>query len=125
MSEEKECPMEFIKFELLRFIIGEAVQTYEVTLDTADYVPKKDLNLIYKRIRRVMKQKFRTVRKEYRKELNVRALIAAVENSALKKPPADAEPPKPANSPLLAEKPKEPTKSQSPPHISAGGMPSK
>jgi len=60
--------MEFIKNEIINEVLRQYFVTFEMTLDTAEYVPAKYGKKIHKFIFKNMKQKFKQVNREYRKE---------------------------------------------------------
>ena len=60
--------MEFIKNEIINEVLRQYFVTFELTLDTAEYVPAKYGKKIHKFIFKNMKQKFKQVNREYRKE---------------------------------------------------------
>lgn len=60
--------MEFIKNELINKVLEKYFETFEMTLDTADYVPLKYGRKIHKYIFKNMKRKFKEVNKQYRKQ---------------------------------------------------------
>jgi hypothetical protein len=60
--------MEFIKNEIINEVLRQYFVTFEMTLDTAEYVPAKYGKKIHKFIFKNMKQKFNQVNREYRKE---------------------------------------------------------
>jgi hypothetical protein len=60
--------MEFIKNELINAVLEKYFETFAKTLDTCDYVPEKYGNKIHKFIFKNMKQKFREIGREYRKQ---------------------------------------------------------
>ena len=60
--------MEFFKNELIDEVLKRYFATFEITLDTADYVPAKYGKKIHKFIFKNMKQKFREINRAYRKQ---------------------------------------------------------
>jgi len=64
--------MEFIKNEIINEVLRQYFTTFELTLDTAEYVPAKYGRKIHKFIFKNMKQKFNQVNREYRKEKKAR-----------------------------------------------------
>jgi len=60
--------MEFIKNEIINEVLRQYFTTFEITLDTAEYVPAKYGKKIHKFIFKNMKQKFKQVNREYKKE---------------------------------------------------------
>jgi len=82
--------MEFIKNEIINEVLKQYFVTFELTLDTADYVPAKYGKKIHKFIFKNMKQKFKQVNREYRKEKLAR------KNQVAKPEAETAEQPKPA-----------------------------
>ena len=60
--------MEFIKNELIDEVLTRYFATFQITLDTCDFVPVKYGKKIHKFIFKNMKQKFREVNRAYRKE---------------------------------------------------------
>lgn len=61
--------MEFIKNDLIDSVLERYYETFSKTLDTENYVPDRYHNKILKFIFKNMKQKFKTVNKEYKKFL--------------------------------------------------------
>jgi len=61
--------MEFIKNELIDEVLKRYFATFSITLDTAEFVPAKYGKKIHKYIFKTMKQKFREVNKQYRKQM--------------------------------------------------------
>ena len=53
--------MEFIKNEIINEVLRQYFTTFEITLDTAEYVPAKYGKKIHKFIFKNMKQKFKQV----------------------------------------------------------------
>jgi hypothetical protein len=79
--------MEFIKNEIINEVLQQYFVTFELTLDTADYVPAKYGKKIHKFIFKNMKQKFKQVNKEYRKEKAARKnQVAKPQVEAVEKP---------------------------------------
>jgi len=60
--------MEFIKNELIDEVLRRYFATFQITLDTADYVPAKYGKKIHKFIFKNMKAKMREVNRAYRKQ---------------------------------------------------------
>ena len=60
--------MEFIKNELIDEVLNRYFATFQITLDTCDFVPEKYGKKIHKFIFKNMKAKFREVNREYRKQ---------------------------------------------------------
>jgi len=60
--------MEFIKNELIDEVLTRYFATFQITLDTCDYVPAKYGKKIHKFIFKNMKKKFREVNHAYRKQ---------------------------------------------------------
>ena len=61
--------MEFIKNELIDEVLKRYFATFSITLDTAEFVPVKYGKKVHKYIFKNMKQKFREVNKQYRKQM--------------------------------------------------------
>lgn len=61
--------MEFIKNEFINAVLEKYFETFEKTLDTADYVPAKYSEKIHKYIFKNMWRKFREIDRQYRKQL--------------------------------------------------------
>ena len=81
--------MEFIKNEIINEVLQQYFNTFELTLDTAEYVPAKYGKKIHKFIFKNMKQKFKQVNREYRKEKLAR-------KNQIEKPKVETPEPKPA-----------------------------
>ena len=60
--------MEFIKNELIDEVLTRYFATFQITLDTADYVPVKYGKRIHAFIFKNMKRKFREVNRAYKKQ---------------------------------------------------------
>ena len=60
--------MEFIKNELIDEVLKRYFATFQITLDTADYVPERYGRKIHAFIFKNMKRKFREVNRAYRKQ---------------------------------------------------------
>ena len=60
--------MEFIRNEIINEVLRQYFATFELTLDTAEYVPARYGRKIHKFIFKNMKQKFKQINREYRKE---------------------------------------------------------
>jgi len=60
--------MEFIKNELIDEVLRKYFATFEITLDTAEFVPAKYGKKIHKFIFKNMKQKFRQINREYKRK---------------------------------------------------------
>lgn len=58
--------MEFIKNELINNVLGEYYATFEKTLDTSDYVPKKYNDKVYRFIYKNLKKKFKEINFSYK-----------------------------------------------------------
>ena len=61
--------MEFIKNDLIDDVLQRYFATFAITLDTAEFVPAKYGKKIHRFIFKNMKQKFREINREYRKQL--------------------------------------------------------
>ena len=60
--------MEFIKNDLIDEILRKYFATFQLTLDTAEFVPSKHGKRIHAFIFKNMKQKFREINREYRRK---------------------------------------------------------
>ena len=60
--------MEFIKNELIDEVLHKYFATFQITLDTAEFVPAKYGKKIHAYIFKNMKRKFREVNREYNKQ---------------------------------------------------------
>ena len=78
--------MEFIKNDLLDEVLKRNFQTFEITLDTADYVPAKYGKKIHKVIFKNMKKQMRRINPEYRKQK--KATGGEAEGACAASPPA-------------------------------------
>jgi len=78
--------MEFIKNDLLDEVLIRNFQTFEITLDTADYVPAKYGKKIHKFIFKNMKKQMRKINSEYRKQK--RATGGEADEACAASPPA-------------------------------------
>jgi len=78
--------MEFIKNELIDEVLRKYFATFEITLDTCEYVPSKYGKKIHKFIFKNMKQKFRQINREYRRKKKAAGGTAA----SLRAVPPDA-----------------------------------
>ena len=60
--------MEFIKNDLIDEVLKRYFQTFAITLDTAEFVPAKYGKKIHKFIFKNMRQKFREIKRVYKKQ---------------------------------------------------------
>ena len=72
--------MEFIKNELIDEVLTRYFATFEITLDTCDFVPEKYGRKIHKFIFKNMKKKFREVNQAYRKKKKNAVLCGEAES---------------------------------------------